>query len=169
MAKNSTLRELLITKVKALYDIESEIIEALPKMAEGATDDELKEALDHHLEETEEQASRLENIFDLLGEEKDKLKVEAIRGLVKDGEWIMKNSEEGDARDLAIISAARYVEHYEMAGYMSAQELAEMLGDEGVSSLLEESLEEEQAADEKLSECATAIAERMSDDAEEEE
>ena len=169
MAQNKTLRDMLVTKIQALYDIESELVEALPKMAEGATDPDLKEAFREHLDETRVHVKRLEEIFDLLGEDKKKLEVEAIRGLVKDGEWVMKNTEEGDARDAAIIGAARHVEHYEMAGYMGAQEWAEMLGDEGVSALLEETLEEEEAAEEKLSELGTQITERISGDEDEEE
>jgi ferritin-like metal-binding protein YciE len=169
MAKSKTLRELFITKLQALYDIESELVDALPKMAEGAKDPELQTAFEDHLEETKEHVERLENIFDLLEEEPTKLKTEAIRGLVKDSEWMMKNTEEGDVRDAALISAARYVEHYEMAGYMGAQEWAEMLADEGVSSILEKTLEEEQAAEEKLSELATQVSERLNSDADEDE
>lgn len=168
MAKSKTLRELFVTKVKALYDIESELVEALPKMAEKATDPDLKEAFQHHLEETEFQVKRLEDIFDLLSEDREKLETEAIRGLVKDAEWLMKNVEEGDALDAALIGAAHAVEHYEMAKYMGAQEWAEMLGDEGVASLLEETFEEEQQASEKLTELGTTICERLSGDEEEE-
>jgi ferritin-like metal-binding protein YciE len=169
MAKSKTLRELFITKLQHLYDIESELVEALPKMAEAAKDSDLKTAFEDHLEETKEQKERIETIFDLLEEEASPLKSEAIRGLVKDGEWMMKNSEEGAARDAALIAAARAVEHYEMAGYMGAQEWAEMLADEGVSSLLEKTLEEEQAAEEKLSELATQVSERLNSDADEDE
>jgi ferritin-like metal-binding protein YciE len=169
MAKSKSLRELLGTKIKALYDIENELIEALPKMAKAATDSDLKEAFESHLEETRSQAEKLENIFDLLGEDKEALESEAIRGLVKDGEWLIKNVEEGDALDTALIGAARSVEHFEMAKYMAAQEWAEMLGQEEVSSLLTEIFEEENAADEKLSELGTVIAERLNNDEDEEE
>ncbi len=169
MAKSKTLRELFIIKLQALYDIESQLVEALPKMAEGARDPDLQSAFEDHLEETKEHVERVETIFDLLEEEPEKLKVEAIRGLIADGEWMMKNSEEGDARDAALIGAARAVEHYEMAVYMGAQEWAEMLADEGVSSLLEKTLEEEQASEEKLSELATTISERLNDDVDEDE
>ncbi len=169
MAQNKTLREMFLTKIQALYDIETELVEALPKMAEAASDSDLKTAFEEHLDETQGHVERLENIFDLLGEKPERLEVEAIRGLVRDGEWVIKNTEEGDARDAAIIGAARHVEHYEMAGYMTAQEWAEMLGDEGVSALLEETMEEEEAADEKLSELGTQIAERLNEDVESEE
>jgi len=169
MAKATSLRELLIVKLQALYDTEGELVKALPKMAKAATDEDLSAAFEDHLEETKAQVERLENIFDLLGEKAKKIKGDAIRGLVTDSEWVIKNTEEGDARDIALIAAARYVEHYEMAGYMGAQEWAEMLGDEGVAALLEETLEEEEKAEEKLSEIATQITERLAEDAEEED
>lgn len=169
MTHINTLREMLLAEMKALYDIESELVEALPKMVKEATDTELKTALEEHLEETEEQVSRLEEAFDLMGEKPEREKVEAIRGLVKDAEKHMKEAEDGDARDLMIIHSGSHVEHYEMAGYIAAQEWAEMLGDEGVSALLEKNLEEEQSAEEKLSELGTQIAERLNQDADEAE
>jgi ferritin-like metal-binding protein YciE len=169
MAKSQTLRELLVTKIKALYDIEQELVKALPKMAEAATDIDLKEALQDHLNETEFQVKRLEDIFDLMNEDKEGLESDAIRGLVKDAEWLVKNVEEGDALDTAIIAACRTVEHLEISKYMAAQEWAEMLGDEGVSSLLEETFEEEEKAEEKLGELATMIAERISGDEDKDE
>lgn len=168
MAKAQSLRDLLIVKLQALYDVENELIKSLPKMAKAATDEDLKAAFKDHLEETKAQAERLEGIFDLLGEKAKKLKGDGIRGLITDGEWVMKNTEDGDAKDIALIGAARHVEHYEMAGYMGAQEWAEMLGDEGVAALLEETLEEEEKAEEKLSEIATQITERLAEDDEEE-
>ena len=169
MAKNSNISEMFLTKIQALYDIENELVKALPKMAKGATDPDLKAAFEEHLEETKGHVQKLESIFGVLDEKPKKLKTEAIRGLVADGEWLMKNTEEGDARDAALIAAARHVEHYEMAGYMGAQEWAEMLGNEDASSLLEETLTEEEAADEKLSEIGTRIGERLAEDAEEDE
>lgn len=169
MTKKQNLRELLVVKIQALYDIESELVKALPKMAEAATDTDLKEAFTEHLSETEFQVKRLEDIFDLLNEEHEKEESQAIRGLVKDSEWLVKNVEEGDALDVALIAAARSVEHFEMAKYVAAQEWAEMLGDEGVSALLEETFEEEENAEEKLGELATTIIERINGDEDEDE
>jgi ferritin-like metal-binding protein YciE len=157
----TTLKELLVNKIKALYDIESEIIKALPKLSEAATDEDLKAGFDEHLAETEEQARRLEEIFEILGEEPDKLESEAIRGLAKDGEWVAKNIDEGDARDANLIAAASYVEHYEMAGYMAAIMWAKELGENDVADLLKESLEEEEAADEKMSKLGKTITKRL--------
>lgn len=164
-----SLRELLVTKIKGLYDIESELIEALPKMAEAATDEDLKSAFREHLEETRVQAKRLEDIFDILGEEKDKMKLDAIRGLVSDGESLMSDAEDGDSRDAVLIASARAVEHYEMAEYMGAQEWAEMLGEEEVAPLLQENLYEEEKAEEKLAELGALITERITPDTEKED
>ncbi len=168
-AKTSNLKDILVTKIQALYDIESELVKALPKMAKGATDPELRKAFEEHLEETKGHVERLEDIFDLMKAKPKKLKVEAIRGLVADGAWVMKNTEKGNPRDAALIGAALYVEHYEMAGYMGAQEWAEMIGNAEVAALLEETLGEEEAAEEKLGDLGTQITERIANDAEEDE
>lgn len=167
MAKTKTLKELLVVKVQSLYDIESEMVEALPAMAEAATDPDLKEAFREHLEETRGQVSRIENVLDLLGEEKEKSKTEAIRGLIKDSEWCIKNIEEGNTLDTALISAARAVEHYEMAKYIAAQEIAEMIEESEISDLLTENFEEEENSEEKLGDLATEIAARVSIEEEE--
>jgi ferritin-like metal-binding protein YciE len=169
MAKSKTLRELLVTKVQVLYDIETQLVEALPTMAEAATDPDLKEAFREHLDETRGHVSRIENIFDLLGEDKEKLESDAIRGLIKDGEWSIKNVEEGDALDTALIGAAMSVEHFEMAKYISAQEWAEMLGEDEISDILTETFEEEENASEKLGELGTEIAARVNENEDEKE
>ena len=166
MAKSKSLRELLSTKIQALYDIESELVKALPKMAEAATEPELKDAFREHLDETRGQVARLENIFDILGEEKETLEVDAIRGLIKDGEWLVDNVEEGEVLDVALIGAARAVEHYEMAKYIAAHEIADMLGEEEVAEVLTETFEEEENAEEKLSEIGMQIAEGANEDEE---
>lgn len=152
-----TLRDLLITKLQALYDVESEIIKALPKMAEMSSDETLAEIFESHLEETKAQAGRLEQAFEILGTKPKKLKVEAIRGMVKDSEWLIDNIERKEVLDAALITSARYVEHYEMAGYMSAKELSELLEEDEVTDLLDETLTEEQAADMKLAAAAIVV------------
>ena len=144
-----TLRDLLVQKVQALYDIETQIIKALPKMAKKAKNSELKSAFEEHLAETEEQASRLEQVFEILGEKPKKLKCEGIRGIIEDGAWVMQNVT-GAALDANLIAAAQYVEHYETAGYGSAATWAELLGEDEIKDLLGQTLEEEKAADEKL-------------------
>jgi ferritin-like metal-binding protein YciE len=150
MAKSETLRDMLIVKLKALYDIETELLDALPKMAEAATEPSLKEAFTSHLEETRGQLARLESAFALLGEKKEKEKVEGIRGMIKDAEWLIKNTAEGAALDTALVGAAQAVEHYEMALYAAGQEWAEKLGSEEVAALLKETEAEEANAAMKL-------------------
>src|SRR4051812_13783751 len=113
----TTLYDLLINKLKALYDAESVLIDNLPELANAASDESLGEAFMDHLKETKEHSRRLEQTFKLLGEAPEKLEGEAIRGLVKDAEWVVENVEKGPARDLNLCAAASYAEHYEMAGY----------------------------------------------------
>ncbi len=156
----------MIMKLKAIYDIEAELVKALPKMAEAATDPELKDAFTHHLEETEAQVERLDQVFDLMEEKPAKSKVEAIRGMVADAEWIIENTEEGDATDLALISAARRTENYEKAGYAGVVEWAGLLENDEVAELLVENMGEEEEADNKLEHLGTLIAARLKDDTE---
>lgn len=156
------LRDLLITKLKALYDIESVIINSLPKITEAATDPKLKKALSDHLKETKEQSKRLEECFKLLNKPAGKLESEAIRGLARDTEWVIENVKDSDLLDLAIIGAASYVEHYEMAGYNLAILLAEKLEENDVADLLNMNFTEEEAADGKLNDLAVSLSERVS-------
>jgi ferritin-like metal-binding protein YciE len=149
--KADNLKDLLVLKLKALYDVENQIIKALPKMAKKATNKSLKAGFEKHLKETKGQVNRLEKVFKLLGEKPRKTKVEAIRGLVKDGEWVMKNVKPAEALDANLVAAAQYVEHYEMAGYGTASEWASQLGEAEVVNLLEETLEEEKKTDQTLS------------------
>ncbi|MHB1330587.1 MAG: YciE/YciF ferroxidase family protein [Minisyncoccota bacterium] len=157
-----TLNKLFLTKIKALYDMEQELVEQLPKLAKAATDKNLKKALDDHQKETEEQAERLEAIFDILAETPDRLEGDAIRGMVKDAEWVIKNTEKGETLDLALIGVASHVEHYEMAGYMSASMIAEQLGQAEIIDLLDMTSSEEEALDIKITEIAAKIIEKIS-------
>jgi ferritin-like metal-binding protein YciE len=152
--KYGSLHDLLLLKLHSLYDIESVLVGALPKMIKSATDEELKAAFDKHLGETEEHVKRAESALNELGEKVRKEKVEAIRGLEKDAAWIIKTIKDDAARDAALIAAAQYVEHYEMAGYGAAAEWAELMAHSTVAGLLQATLSEEKAADEKLNELA---------------
>lgn len=156
------LKDLLINKLKALYDIESVIIDNLPSLTSAVSDSKLRMALEMHVGETKEQSKRLEEAFKLLGGTPERLEADAIRGLVKDAEWVVENIDEGDLRDLNIIAAASYVEHYEMAGYQSAILWAEKLEKHDVADLLNMSFTEEEAADGKLQDLATTLIERVS-------
>lgn len=154
MKKIETLLDLFTFKVMALYDIESELVKALPKMAQAAGDRELKQAFRDHLEETKEHVERLEKVFDILEIKPKKTKVEAIRGLVADAEWLIKQRPSEELLDAVLISSARYVEHYEMAGYLTAIAWAELLDMEDAVKIFEETLEEERKSDINLNEIA---------------
>ena len=150
--KKSNLKELLTQKIQALYDIEIELVKALPKLGRAATDQALKEGFRNHLAETRTQVERLERVFKHLDAKPKKLKVEAIRGMVKDGQWVIKNVKPNEALDSNLVRIAQYMEHYEMAGYMAAIAWATTLGESAVAGLLEDTLKEEQEADKKLAE-----------------
>lgn len=152
MTKISSIEQVFVTKLQALYDVEAELTKAIPKMIKVATDESLKMGFTNHLEETKNQAKRLEEIFAKLDVKPKKMKGEGIRGIVNDASWTMTQDAEGPFMDWMIASNARYVEHYEMAGYMSAVELSLTMGDEEITDLLMETLEEEKAADNVLSE-----------------
>ncbi len=150
------LRELFLNELKDIYWAENALVKALEEMAEKATSEELVEALNNHLEETEEQVERLEEVFEILGEEPKAKKCYAMKGLIEEARDLMEETEEGDVRDAAIISAAQKVEHYEIASYGTLRTFALTLGEDEAVDLLEETLNEEKAADETLTEIAEA-------------
>lgn len=154
--KVKTLNDLLAKELKDLYSAEKQLTKALPKLIKAATNEDLKEALESHLEETEGQVTRLEEIFELLEINGRGVKCKAMEGLVEEGKEVLEDEMEDDVRDAAIIAAAQRVEHYEMAGYGCARTFAEQCGHDKVARLLQETLDEERAADEKLSEIALA-------------
>jgi ferritin-like metal-binding protein YciE len=154
MAKVSTMDELFIDELRDLYDAEKQLTKALPKMAKAASSEELREAFTSHLEETEGQVQRLEEAFESLGEKAGGKKCAAMAGLVKEGDELAKEIEQGPVRDAGLIAAAQKVEHYEISGYGSARTHAQMLGHEDVASLLQETEDEEKEADRKLNELA---------------
>ena len=146
------LQELFIDSIKDIYWAENHLVKALPKMQKAATSNELSTAIANHLEQTKEHVSRLEKIFDLLGEKVQAKKCDAMEGLSKEGEGIIESTEEGTAtRDVGIILASQKVEHYEIATYGGLAQLARTLGHNKVAEILEQTLEEEKEADKKLS------------------
>lgn len=163
------LQDLFVYKIMALYDVESEILKSLPKMSKKATDPDLKASLEEHRAETEEQSKRLEQVFEALGVKPKKNKCEGIRGLIADAEATLKEKISPEAADAAIAASARYVEHYEMAGYLSAIAWAKLLGYDDAADLLQATLEEEESAEKKLSMAAESKLNEaaMLDDAEE--
>ncbi|MBX4188405.1 MAG: ferritin-like domain-containing protein [Candidatus Doudnabacteria bacterium] len=148
------LHDLLIVKTKALYDIEQQIVKALPKMAEAATDPDLKQGFTDHLEQTKEQVNRLEQIFKHLDISPAPETSDSIRGLISDAEWCIENIKKGPTLDAALIASGQYVEHLEMAGYGSAAEWAKTMGHEEIKNLLGRTLDEEKSTDEKLNQLA---------------
>jgi ferritin-like metal-binding protein YciE len=146
----NSLQELYVEQLQDLYSAEQQIIKALPKMIEAAQSDELRNALNEHLEVTQTQASRIETICEELGEDPEKEKCKGMEGVLKEGSDLLKEAGE-PVRDAAIIAAAQRVEHYEMAGYGTARTYATLLGFDEAASLLEQTLEEEKEADQTLS------------------
>jgi len=155
--KATSLQELYVEQLRDLYDGEQQIIKALPKMVEKATSQELKEALNEHLEVTREQATRIEQIFEKLGDNAKGEKCKGIAGIIDEGEDLIGDVKDDDTRDAAIIAAAQRVEHYEMAGYGTARTYAELLDADDAVGLLQQTLDEEKEADETLTELAGQI------------
>ena len=152
-----TMDELLLDELKDLYSAEKQITKALPKMAKAAVSPDLKKAFETHLEETQGHIERLDKIFETLGKSPRGKVCHGMEGLLEEGSEVMEEAEKGGVRDAALISAAQRVEHYEMAGYGSVREYASLLGQKQIASLLDETLEEEKATDEKL----TGIAKKI--------
>jgi ferritin-like metal-binding protein YciE len=154
--EESKLMKLFEDSLKDIYWAEKALTKALPKMSKKATAEELVTAIDNHLEETEGQVQKLEQVFEIIGKKAVAKKCEAMNGLIKEAEEIMKESEDGAMRDAGIIAAAQKVEHYEIATYGTLRTFAQTLGLDDAVQLLEEILDEEKAADEKLSDVAVS-------------
>lgn len=164
---DSMLRELFIDEIKDIYWAEKHLTKALPKMQKAASSEDLQEAFESHLAETQEHVTRLEKIFELLGEKAVAKKCDAMAGLVEEAQGIIEDTEEGTAtRDVGLIMAAQKVEHYEIATYGSLATLAKVLGHNDALDILLETLEEEKECDEDLTNIAEndinheAVAER---------
>jgi ferritin-like metal-binding protein YciE len=148
--KIQSLRDLYIDQLKDLYNAETQLIKALPKMAKAASSGELKEAFEDHLDQTKQHAVRIETIFEQLGETAKGKKCKAMEGLVKEGGEVIGEDMAEGIKDTAIIAAAQRVEHYEIAGYGCVRAYATRLGDEDAATLLGQTLDEEKEANEKL-------------------
>jgi ferritin-like metal-binding protein YciE len=154
--KVTTLDELFLDEIRDLYDAEKQLVKALPKMAKAASSDGLRQAFTSHLQETEGHVGRLEQIFEELGQKARGKKCTAMAGLISEGEELIGDTEESPVRDAGLIAAAQKVEHYEMAGYGSARTHAELLEHADAARLLQMTLGEEKAADNKLNQLAKA-------------
>lgn len=155
--KAKTLHDLFLHELNDLYSAEKQILKALPKMKTKATSSELKKGFAKHLEETKGHVKRLEKAFKSIDAKPKKMTCEGMKGLLKEGDKAMKESKKGSVMDAAMISAAQRVEHYEMAGYGTALEFAQLMDHSEAARLLEETLNEEKMTDEKLTSVAKEV------------
>jgi ferritin-like metal-binding protein YciE len=151
------LKDLYVDELKDIYNAETQLVKALPKMAKAANSQELRKGFEGHLEQTKEHVERLKQIFAALSEAPTGKKCKGMQGLVSEGAAIMDEDYEGDLMDAALISAAQRVEHYEIAAYGTLRTFAEILGEKGAIQLLELTLEEEKETDQKLTNLAGEI------------
>jgi ferritin-like metal-binding protein YciE len=151
----ASFNELLVSQMRDLYDAEKRLTKAIPKLGKAAANDELRTALENHLEETEGHVSRLEQAFQRLGETPKAKPCAGMRGIIEEGDEHVNEDYDDDAlRDAVIIGSAQRVEHYEIAAYGTAIAHARLLGRNEIANLLEASLAEEKAADKKLTQIA---------------
>ena len=152
-----TLKKLFIEELKDVYSAEKQLVKALPKMANAATNADLKQGFLDHLDETKGQVERIEKIFKLFDMEAKAKTCKAMQGLIEEGEDLIKEKSEASVLDAGLIGAAQKVEHYEIASYGTLRTFAETLGETEAVQLLQATLDEEKATDQKLSELATSV------------
>jgi len=169
IVKLQSLRDLLVDQLKDLYSAENQIIKALPKMAKNASAPELRQAFEEHLEQTRQQAARLEQVCTQLGEKPRGKKCQAVEGLIAEGKELMEEDVSAAVLDAGLIAAAQKVEHYEIASYGTVCTWADQLGESKIVQLLQQTLEEEKATDEKLTRLAKQKINLEAESGEEEE
>jgi ferritin-like metal-binding protein YciE len=152
-----SLRELYINELRDIYNAETQLVKALPKMAKAATNQQLRSGFEEHLEQTKGHISRLELIFVDLDQKATGKKCAGMEGLVKEGSEMISEDFEGAVKDAGLIGAAQRVEHYEIAAYGTVRAFAETLGEQNAVGLLRQTLEEEKETDEKLTKLASEI------------
>ncbi len=157
----NSLRELLVDELKDIYNAENQLIKALPKMAKAASNEDLREGFEMHLQETRGHVDRLERAFKILGEKAKGKTCHAMQGLIEEGKEAIEADAPDAVRDAFLIGAAQRVEHYEIAAYGTARAFAETLGETKVADLLQQTLDEEGETNKKL----TAIAQTVNDEA----
>ena len=155
--KLDTLRTLYIEELRDLYNAESQLLKALPKMAKGASSEDLKDAFEKHLEQTKSHVERLEEVFQEIGETPKGKTCKAMKGLIEEGSEILKEDGEESVIDAGIIVAAQKVEHYEIASYGSVRTFANLLGKDEEARLLQSTLDEESETNEILNRLAESI------------
>jgi ferritin-like metal-binding protein YciE len=157
----NSFQDLFVDQIKDLYDAENRLTDAIPKMADAASSSQLRQALLDHLRETQGHVSRLEQVFRQVNVEPTRETCDAMKGLIAEGETMVKAKGDAAVKDAAIIAAAQRVEHYEISGYGTARTFAERLGLSQAANLLQQTLNEEKAADEKLTQIATSSVNRQ--------
>jgi ferritin-like metal-binding protein YciE len=172
MSGMESLQDLLQDELKDIYDAEKQLTKALPKLAKKSSNEELRAAFEEHLEETQTHIERLERVFEEMDMPARGKKCEGMQHLIAEGNDMIAECEDDDTRDAVMIAAAQKCEHYEIASYGTVRTWASLLGKEQVAALLEETLEEEKAADQKLTNIAESFvntaAAQGGDDEEEE-
>ncbi|HEV7783528.1 MAG TPA: ferritin-like domain-containing protein [Chitinophagaceae bacterium] len=167
--RESALDKFFHDQLKDIYWAEKHLTKALPKMRKAATSEELQQAIEDHLAQTEEHVSRLEQVFELIGKKPQAKKCDGMEGLVKEGESVIEETEDGSAtRDAGIITAAQKVEHYEISAYGTMVQLAKTLGNEKAAKILQTTLDEEKETDENLTQLAESSINWESSEEEEE-
>jgi ferritin-like metal-binding protein YciE len=155
---DSELHELFLEELADIYNAEQQLTKALPKMAKAAESEELRQAFEEHLQQTEEQISRLDQVFESLDESMKRKTCKAMQGLIEEGNEVMQEHKGSPALDAALIAAAQKVEHYEIATYGTLCTWAEQMGHREALDLLKESIDEEETTDERLTELAESLA-----------
>ena len=150
-----SLNDVLVHELKDLHSAETQLLDALPKMAQAASNDELRQAFEHHLDETRDHVGRLQDIFGQIGTSPGGELCKGMQGLIKEGEETISTDGDPAAKDAALIAAAQRVEHYEIAAYGTARTLADELGIDEAKELLDQTLDEESNADKLLTKIAT--------------
>lgn len=156
MPAMNQLEDALIHEMKDLMSAEKQLIKALPKMAKAAHDDQLRKALEEHLEETKVQVERLEQAMEALGRKPSSTRCDAMEGLISEGKDVMEQEGEPSVLDAMLIAAAQKVEHYEIASYGTACTWAKLLGQDKCLELLKQNMAEEEQADQLLTKIATS-------------
>lgn len=157
----NSFKDLFVEQIKDLYDAEQRLTDAIPKLADAANSTQLKQALQNHLRETEGHVTRLEQVFRQMNVQPDRQTCDAMKGLIAEGDAMGKAKGNPDVKDAAIIAAAQRVEHYEISAYGTARSFARRLGLTQAATLLEQTLQEEKAADEKLNQIAESSVNRQ--------
>lgn len=162
------LKKIFEEELKDIYWAEKHLTKALPKMSKAASSEDLQSAFDEHLEQTEEQISRLEQVFEICGIKAQAKKCEAMSGLVEEAQELIDEHDEGAVRDSGLIIAAQKVEHYEMAAYGSLRTLAQVMGYDDAAALLQETLDEEGETNKNLTALSETINQMAMDESSDE-